>query len=76
MTEVQKDRFGNHRLLEKLADSKEPYFVLRGTDAFASHLVVMWADMAEGAGVPLDKVQNARQCARAMRNWPTKKIPD
>jgi len=74
-TTPQTDRFGNHRVLEKL-DPNEPFFVLRGADAFAATLVGQWADMLEGAGGPRDKVENARQCARAMRNWPRKKIPD
>ncbi len=32
--------------------------------------------MAEGANCQHDKVVNARQCARAMGNWLTKKVPD
>lgn len=70
------DRFGNEALLKKLEGGKEPYFVLRGQDALAAGLVKRWAELAESAGVAADKVQNARECARAMRNWPAKKIPD
>lgn len=69
------DRFGNKVMLEKM-DEAEPYFVLRGQDAFSAHLVSLWADLAESAGTNGSKVQNARQCARAMRNWVSKKIPD
>ncbi len=70
------DRFGNEVLLKKLQDSKEPYFVLRAQDVFAAGLVKRWAELSESGGVTPHKVENARQCARAMRNWPTKKIPD
>lgn len=70
------DRFGNGVLLKKLQDSKEPFFVIRAQDVFSVSLVKQWAELAESAGVSPHKVENARQCARAMRNWPTKKIPD
>lgn len=76
------DRFGNKKVIEaiekqaEVTGSQEPYFVLRGQDAFAAELVRQWAHLAEGAGVPPQKVENARRCARAMRNWPHKKIPD
>lgn len=70
------DRFGNEAVLKKLVDSKEPYFVIRAQDVFSAALVKQWVELAESAGVPPHKVQNARECARAMRNWPTKKIPD
>ena len=69
------DRFGNKAMLDKM-DEAEPYFILRGQDVFAAHLVALWADMAESAGTTGAKVQNARQCARAMKNWIKKKIPD
>jgi hypothetical protein len=72
---MKADRFGNRTMLDKM-DEAEPFFILRGQDAFAGELVRRWADLAESAGVPGFKVENARQCARAMRNWPTKKIPD
>jgi hypothetical protein len=69
------DRFGNKAMLEKM-DEAEPYFIIRGQDAFAAFLVKTWADLAEGAGTSHEKVVNARQCARAMINWPKHKIPD
>jgi hypothetical protein len=72
---MKADRFGNRAMLDKM-DEAEPFFILRGQDAFAGELVRRWADFAESAGVPGFKVENARKCARAMRNWPTKKIPD
>lgn len=72
---MKNDRHGNHAMLAKM-DPAEPFFVLRGQDALAATLVRDWADRAEAAGVPRDKIDNARQCARAMKNWPMKKIPD
>lgn len=72
---MKPDRFGNRAMLDKM-DEAEPFFILRGQDAFSAHLVRMWADLAEGAGTPHEKVVNARQCARAMGNWNKKKIPD
>lgn len=72
---MKPDRFGNRAMLDKM-DEAEPFFILRGQDAFAAVLVRQWAEMAESGGVPPAKVENARQCARAMRNWTKKKIPD
>lgn len=73
--EPRDDRHGNHAMLAKM-DPKEPFFILRGQDVFASGLVKQWADLAESGGVRRDKIENARQCARAMRQWPVKKLPD
>lgn len=76
------DRFGNRQVLEKIDQHEqktgiaEPLFILRAQDVFAAELVRQWAHLAESAGVARDKVDNARQCARAMRNWPNKKVPD
>ena len=61
--------------LPKLADD-EPYFVLRARDPVSEALVRDWADFAERQGCNPEKVAEARACAEAMRNWPTKKIPD
>ena len=72
---MKPDRFGNRIMLDKM-DEREPFFILRGQDAFAAHLVSLWADMAESAGTNGAKVQNARLCSRAMKNWISKKIPD
>lgn len=72
---MKQDRFGNKVMLDKM-DEAEPFFILRGHDVFAAHLVSQWADLAESAGTNEAKVQNARQCARAMKNWIKKKIPD
>lgn len=75
VAEPRDDRHGNHAMLAKM-DPKEPFFILRGQDVFASGLVKQWADLAESGGVRRDKIENARQCARAMRQWPVKKLPD
>ncbi len=72
---MKSDRFGSWAMLEKM-DEKEPFFIVRGQDVFAAFIVGIWADLAESAGASAVKVANARQCARAMRNWPKKKIPD
>jgi hypothetical protein len=72
---MKMDRFGNRAMLDKM-DEAEPFFILRGQDAFSAHLVSLWADLAESSGTNGAKVNNARQCALAMRNWPSKKIPD
>lgn len=63
-------------LLRKLMGSGEPFFILRAQDALAVHFVKEWAERAEGAGSPPSKVQNAHRVARAMRQWPVKKVPD
>lgn len=75
---MRDDRFGNEALLAKLAssDNREPFFVIRAQDVFSAHLVDAWCDLAVSARVPPEKVRNARACAIAMRNWPTKKVPD
>lgn len=70
------DRHGNATILKKLAEGREPFWVLRAQDALAAPLVLEWANRAEGAGVAADKVANARMAARAMRQWPVKKVPD
>jgi hypothetical protein len=50
--------------------------VLRARDPVSEALVRDWADFAERQGCSAEKVAEARACAEAMRNWPTKKIPD
>lgn len=50
------------------ADPDEPMFVLLGRDPFAPDLVDTWADLREAAGDDPRKVQEARQCAEAMRH--------
>jgi len=65
----------DQEMLAKMTDA-EPRFTLRGQDVFSAYLVSMWADLAEAAGSPADKVAHARQRARAMRNWLNKKVPD
>ena len=61
--------------LGKAADD-EPVFTLRAQDAFAAALVEKWANFAEEAGCRPEKVAEARELAKAMRRWPTKKLPD
>lgn len=54
----------------------EPFFVLRGKDLLASHLVEQWAAHAEKHGIDPAKVQEARQCALDMMAFPGRKYPD
>ena len=66
---------GNYPCLEK-AGEDEPIFVLRAQDKLAPGAIEMWADAAEDAGVPAEKVKDARELANLMRTWPNQKIPD
>ena len=57
----------------------EPIFVLRSQDCLAPELVEIWAKKALGLGCPMEKVQEAKEVARTMRNWQTEhgsKCPD
>src|SRR5689334_7475358 len=53
------------------AEPDEPMFILLGRDARAPALVEEWAQLAELRGDDPEKVAEARQCARAMRDWRT-----
>lgn len=48
------------------AEPDEPMFVLLGRDKHAPALVEMWANMRELDGEDPAKVQEARDCAKAM----------
>jgi hypothetical protein len=62
--------------IERLTDG-EPYFVLRAQDRLAPELVEAWAIEAELNGCAPAKVKDAREIAKAMRNWSgKKKMPD
>lgn len=72
------------------ADEDEPIFTLRAKDAFAPVLVLQWAQLVAQSIVHgdrskeeldhlLDKLEDARHCARAMVEWQRNnghKIPD
>jgi hypothetical protein len=67
---------GKYDCLKNLAED-EPFFVLRAQDVLAAGLVDLWADKAVYAGrTPIEKIDEARRCAAAMREWPKKKVPD
>ncbi len=67
---------GKFDCLAKLGD-EEPYFVLRAQDCEAADLVELWAMRASMSGLcPLDKINEAKQLADAMRRWPVHKPPD
>lgn len=66
----------NKKILEKCHRTGQPYFVLCADDIFGSFLVKKWTELAEAAGVNTNKIEAAKQCSRAMKLWPTKKVPD
>ncbi len=51
------------------AEPDEPMFVLLARDRHAPALVLEWARTRELAGEDPAKVQEARDCAVAMRRW-------
>lgn len=58
--------------LKKVGD-KEPIFVLRAQDITAPAVVQFWAIL--NAQCP-EKRAEAYECAKAMANWPTRKLAD
>ena len=69
--------------LGKAADD-EPIFTLRGQDLLAAQLVRDWADLLEVRAIATGsmtkerklKIDEARELARMMDAWPTRKLPD
>jgi hypothetical protein len=51
------------------AEPDEPIFILRGCDAMAPMLVAIWASMREAQCENPQKVEEAYDCAEAMRAW-------
>lgn len=51
------------------AEPDEPMFVLLACDQQAPALVELWAFVRELKGESSEKVQEARDCAQAMREW-------
>ena len=58
------------------AKDDEPIFILRGQDILAGPLVRLWADLAQIAVCPQEKVDEANDLAEKMKNWVPKKWPD
>lgn len=56
------------------ADPNEPMFILLGRDEDAPRLVAAWARKRELKGEDPKKVQEAIDCANAMRSWHTDPI--
>lgn len=58
----------------------EPIFVLRAQDIIAPEIVREWAFRAKKAGVPKEKVDEARRLADQMEDWQIendrRKVPD
>lgn len=59
----------------KAADD-EPIFTIRAQDALAPMVVEYWAELAAKMKVKPEKILEAYRCSQAMREWPTRKIPD
>ena len=59
---------GNYDCYAKLADD-EPYFLLRAKDPHAPILVELWAALREAEFGPFEKLEEARSCAKQMREW-------
>ncbi len=51
------------------AEPDEPMFILLGRDKGAAFLVDLWATAREKLGEDSAKVEEARQCANAMRDY-------
>lgn len=60
---------------DKAADD-EPLFVLRAQDCLAPMVVEFWAELAAKLRCEPTKILEAYRCAQAMREWPTRKVPD
>jgi hypothetical protein len=58
------------------AAEDEPIFVLRAQDKLAADTISHWIRYAERSGVDPEKIDEARECEAAMREWPTQKLPD
>ncbi len=54
----------------------EPVFVLRAQDILAADVVRNWVHSARTKGCPDTKLNEAFDCATAMDEWPTHKVPD
>lgn len=67
----------NDAVLGKIGPD-EPIFVLRAQDKTAPDAVRFWAKNAisSGANIEPAKLAEAEQCAQAMEQWPTRKLPD
>lgn len=65
----------NDRCLPKVRDD-EPIFVLRGQDELAPYLVNLWAFQAKKLGLTDERIQEARDIARAMECYPLRRRPD
>jgi len=58
------------------AAQDEPIFVLRAQDRLSYLIVRYWIMLAEEAGVNDKKLEEARRCEAAMREWSNQKTPD
>jgi len=56
-------------------DMQEPVFCLRGRDPLSESTILFWVRDAIRFGVPTFKIHGAVSVAKAMKEWPEKKIP-
>lgn len=55
--------------------SDEPLFTLRGRDRLAYRTVSYWITLAEVAGVPTAKIEEAKDLLDKMRVWEPTRVP-
>lgn len=55
------------------AEPDEPMFILLGRDPLAPETVLDWARRREATRGPTSKVEEARECAKAMMAWADRK---
>jgi hypothetical protein len=63
-----KNNPGEFDCYAKLAPD-EPYFLVKATDLLAPVITELWASLAALRGAGSRKVEEARECAAAMRRW-------
>ena len=68
-------KYGKIITEHKTIPHDEPCFLLRGQDELAEHAVRFYAQMLENHRL-YRAADEVRKISYAMRNWPTKKLPD
>lgn len=54
----------------------EPFFVLKATDQLSASVIRYWVKLAEAAGTPHEKTQQALELANQFEHHPGRKTPD
>ncbi len=65
------EEFNNPRSTLNKAGEQEPLFILRSTDASAPFAIKSWIVAAIAGGVPMAKIDGARQLLHDMVAWQT-----